>query len=135
MTLGLDQHIVSMSKHQTVPKHPLESHPPKSHIVSPSSRVDVCARKQRLGTEPCTGALLQYMDGGGAGVTAACGNLGRVVLWWCCEEDLSEELGRAVLVVCPPLSVESSPPPPPFAPLNAADELALRRLRDPFSTV
>lgn len=135
LTLGRDQHIVSTSKHHTVPKHPLESHPPNNHIVSPSS-VAVCARKQRLGTEPCTGALLQYMLGGGAGATVACGSLGRVVLWWCEEEaaaaPLSEEVGGTTLV-WPALSAESSPPAPlPPLALKAAEEVALRRLREPF---
>lgn len=66
------------------PKQTLESHPPNSHIVS-SQRLAVCALKQRLGIEPWTGVFDQYMDGGGAGVTAALGSLGST--WRAEEED------------------------------------------------
>jgi len=47
-------------------KHPLSSQPPNIHATL-SARVTVCARKPWDGSVPQTGALLQYITGGGEG--------------------------------------------------------------------
>jgi hypothetical protein len=49
-------------------KHPLSSQPPNIHATL-SASVTVCARKPCVGRVPHTGALLQYITGGGAGST------------------------------------------------------------------
>jgi hypothetical protein len=56
-------------KHHMSLKHPLSSQPPNIHATL-SARVTVCARKPWVGSAPQTGALLQYITGGGAGSTS-----------------------------------------------------------------
>ena len=55
-------------KHHMSLKHPPSSQPPNNHATL-SASVTVCARTPCVGSDPQTGALLQYITGGGAGST------------------------------------------------------------------
>ena len=52
-------------KHHMSLKHTFPSQPPKIHATL-SASVAVCARKPWVGSQPQTGALFQYITGGGA---------------------------------------------------------------------
>src|SRR6266850_4120952 len=67
MVVSMDSPIIL--KHHMSLKHPLSSQPPNIHAKL-SARVTVCAQNPWVGRTPQTGALLQYITGGGAGSTS-----------------------------------------------------------------